>query len=88
MTRSGLYKHTKQVHSKEQAKPDPDAEEFSVGCRLCFMEFNSEEACDAHDCLGKKKLNPSIKKEPKVDTDNGQNTNGNKRSTCSSLNKK
>ena len=85
ITRSGLYKHTKQVHPKEKANPDLDTEEFTVGCGLCFMEFNSEEACDAHDCVGKKKLNPSIKKESKVESDNGKNSNVNKMSTYSSL---
>ena len=73
---------------QEQAKLNPDTEEFTIGCRLCFMEFNSEEACDAHDCPHKKKPNPSIKKEPKVDTDNVLSSNGNKRSTHSSQNKK
>ena len=69
--RSGLYKRTKQVHPKKQEKPDPDTKEFTVVCGLCFMEFSSEEACDAHDCLAKKSPKPSNKKEPKVDIDNG-----------------
>ena len=88
ITRSGLYKHTKQVHPKEEVKPNPDTEKFTVACGLCFMEFHSEEACGAHDCQAKKKPKPSNKKEPKVDIDNGKSSNGNKRSTCSSRNKK
>ena len=55
ITRLGLYKHKKQVHPKEQDKPEPDTEEYAVGCVLCGLEFTSEEACNEHDCPSHKK---------------------------------
>ena len=56
-----MYKHVKQVHRNEEQGD----KEFTVGCGLCFMEFNSEEACDAHDCAAKKASKGVVKKEPK-----------------------
>ena len=76
----------KQVHRNDKPdddKPNDDTAEFSVGCGLCYMEFNSEEACDAHVCSAKKKVKPSIKSEHKIDNDN-DHSNGQKRSTRSS----
>ena len=64
VTRSGLYKHMKQVHQNDKPdddKPDDDTAEFNVGCGLCYMEFNSEEACDAHVVRPRKKLNQVLK---------------------------
>ena len=49
ITRSGLYKHKKQVHPKEP-KEGPETDDFTVGCFLCGQEFNSEDACDEHEC--------------------------------------
>ena len=60
IAQSGLYKHVKQVHHNEEQ----DDKEFTVGCGLCYMEFNSEEACDAHDCAAKKSSKAMVKKEP------------------------
>ena len=57
ITRSGLYKHKKQVHPNEQDNPDPENDEYVVGCVLYGLEFTSEEACDEHDCPSHKKGN-------------------------------
>ena len=81
-----MYKHVKQVHWNDKPdndKADDETAEFSVGCGLCYMEFTSEEACDAHVCSAKNKAKPSIKSELKIDNDNNH-SNGQKRSTPSS----
>ena len=86
--RSCLYKHKKQVHPKEP-KEGPETDDFTVACILCGQEFNSEDACDKHDCPAYKKAKAmAIKKEPKVEPEDGNISNGNKRSTCSSRGKK
>ena len=71
ITRLGLYKHKKQVHPKEQEKPDPETEEYmyTVGCVLCGLEISSEEACNEHDCPACKKAKATaIKKGTKGGT--------------------
>ena len=76
ITRSGLY-------AKEQ-KDIPESEDFTVGCILCGQEFKSEDACDDHDCPTRQKSKvASLKREPKVKPQEGNISNGNKRSTCS-----
>ena len=88
ITRSGLCKHKKQVHPKEP-KEGPETDDFTVGCILCRQEFNSEDACDKHDCPTRKKAKAvTIKKEPKVEPKDGNVSNGNKRSAHSSRGKK
>ena len=88
ITRSGLYKHKRQVHTKEQ-KESPESKEFTVGCILCGQEFKSEDACDEHDCPGWKKSNvASLKTEPKAEPKEGNISTVNKRSTCSLKTKK
>ena len=66
----------KQVHPNEQEKPDPETEEYTVGCVLCGLEFSSEEACNEHDCPACKKAKATvIKKEPKVEPEDGNISN-------------
>ena len=75
----------KQLHLKEQDKPEPEA----VGCVLCSLEFTWEEACNEHDCPALKKAKAmAIKKEPKVEPKDGNISNRNKRVTHSSRGRK
>ena len=85
ITISSLYKHKRQVHAKEQ-KNIPESEDFTVGCG---QEFKYEDACDEHDCPTCQKAKvASLKREPKVEPQEGNISTGNKRSTHSSKTKK
>ena len=77
------------MHPKEQNKTEQETDDFTVGYILCGMEFGSEEASDEHDCPAyKKTMKVAVKKEPKVEMEDGNILNGNKRSTHSSKVKK
>ena len=76
------------MHPKEP-KEGPETDDFTVGCILCGQEFNSEDACDEHDCPTCRKAKAAaIKKEPKMEPKDGNVSNGNKRSTPNSRWKK